>query len=465
MIKIIISVIALLLIAFIISKKTNYFLVTPQFAFVVSFIPSLVMLSLFIDKWTINLDNRTILLIILGAVVFTAVSFSSEKIIQAARAIRFSGINRNTFGIILGEPLISDITLVFFIAAGFIGVAFYLYYVSSFTGAFSISNLSLILMNYRDAYNTENLDMPAVVSVLSMFATCIADYCVYYFFKNRKMLKRFGFKRFLLFLCCIPGVVIPFLSGARGGIINFGMFVFAAVMVNSTREIKIQNKTIRVAIILAVAAIATLRVSAIFMGRNIDVDAIDYIGMYLPAPIRNLDYIIRTEEIGMFSGFGDSANRTFAKLLSFLSFRFGFDFSQATEVRRTLMVNGYFTGNMYTVYYNLLHDAGFVGSLLLLAVTAFLCQIFFVAVKIKIEGREARYTGGIAYTLVYSYLFLSFFNENFFYNVFTNYFLRQIIFFMLIDWFVRKTKVTSKYLEGNQAILNVLVKAGLCKYQ
>ena len=42
--KIIITVISLLLIAFVISKKTKYFVVTPQFAFVVSFIPSLIML-------------------------------------------------------------------------------------------------------------------------------------------------------------------------------------------------------------------------------------------------------------------------------------------------------------------------------------------------------------------------------------------------------------------------------------
>ena len=450
MIKIIVAVISLLIIVFIISRKTKYFVVTPQFAYVVSFIPSLVMLSLFIEKWRIDLDNRTILLIIFGAVVFTVVSFASEKIIKNVRITISGSAKRNTSTIVLEEPLIKNSTLVIFIVAGLIGVVSYLYYVASFTGGFSLSNISLILMNYRNAYNTENLDMPALVSILSMIATCIADYCVYYYCKNRLLLKGLGTKKFLLFLCWIPGVIIPLLSGARGGVINFGMFVFAAAIINSTRELTVQKKTIRIAIVVAIVAVATLRVGGIFMGRDIEVDAIDYIGMYLPAPIRNLDYVIQTENIGMFSGFGDSANRTFAKLLNFLSFRFGFEFTQATEVRRTLMVNGYYTGNMYTVYYNLLHDAGFVGSLLLLALTAFLCQMFYAVIRKKVEGRERRYTSGIAYTLVYSYLFLSFFNENFFYNVFTNYFVRQIIFFMLIDWFVRVTKVSSRYTDSDR---------------
>ena len=440
MIKILITVICLILIVYVISKRSRYFLITPQFAFVVSFIPSLVLLSLFVEKWSIDLDYKTMLLIIVGAGVFTGVSFLSESFL---RKYRIKGVfaDYHISNIKTEERLVENSTIVLFIIAGSIGVAAYLVYVASFSKSFSISDISTVLRNYRDAYNENDLDMPAFVSVTSMVATCISYYCVFYFFKHRKSLSGHGIKILLLFISCIPGVIIPFLSGARGGLINYGIYVFSAVLINSTKEKKIQRKTITIAIILAIVAVATLRLVGILMGREINDSTIDYIGMYLPAPIRNLDYIIRTENIGLFSGFGDSANRTFSKLLKFLSFRFGLQIAEA-PVRRTLMVNGYFTGNMYTGYYNLLHDAGYIGALLLLALTAFLCQLFYAGVRRQIvEGETCSNTRAIAYTMVYSCMFLSFFNENFFFNVFTNYFLRQIVFFYLIDWFVRKTNV------------------------
>lgn len=443
MFRILITVLALLLIIFIMSKKTRFFLVTPQFAFVVSFIPSLLMLVLFVDKWDVALDDRTMLLIISGAVVFTAVSFITSYFTQRYRLVIRSSASQYAHPEGFNDHLIENYKLIIFILMGLIGVAAYLKYVSSFTGQISLSSFKQVLSNYRDAYNESSLDMPTLVTVTSMMATCIADYCVYYYFKNRKQLKGYGIKKLLLCLCCVPGIMIPLFSGARGGLINFGLFVFAAAFINSIKEVKIQRKTMRIAVILAIVAVATLRLGGIYMGRSIKESAIDYIGMYLPAPIRNLDYIIRTESIGLFTGFGDSANRTFSKLLNYLSFRFGLTINAATG-RKTLMVNGHYTGNMYTVYYNLLHDAGFIGALLLLAVSAFLCQLFFVAIKKKIEGKEKGYTGAIAYTLIYSYLFLSFFNENFFYNVFTNYFLRQVIFFALIDWFVRKVRAQAR---------------------
>ena len=438
MIKILITVIALLLIMLRISGHTRQFIITPQFAFVVSFIPSLATLSIFVDKWNVDLDNRTVALIISGAFVFTEVSFFSEKLI---RKYKIAGPWRNIrHRGIVEINLIRNSTLRLLIFVAFIGVAAYFTYIASFSKRLSVNNIATILMNYRNAYNEESLDMPTFVSITSMASTCIADYCVYYFFTNRRRLHGLRKKKLLLFLCCVPGVLIPLLSGARGGVINFGMFVFAVAIINSTNELQTQRITIRIAILSAVVVVATLRIVGIFMGRAIDVGAVDYMGMYLPAPVRNLDYIIRTEDIGLFSGFGDSANRTFSKLLNFLSFRFGLKITAATG-RRTLMANGHYTGNMYTVYYNLLHDAGFIGALLLLALTAFLCQFFFLAIKRKIQGREGGYTSSIAYALIYSYLFLSFFNENFFYNVFTNYFLRQVIFFMLIDWFVRKIRL------------------------
>ncbi len=451
MLKIAITVISLLLIIFIISKRTRYFLVTPQFAFVVSFIPSLVMLALFVDKWSVDLDNRTVLLIISGAVVFTAVSFLTDRFAGKYRIVGpwSRGVNARAFE--YDEYIIDNVKLILFIIAGFVGVAAYFKYVASFTGSVSLSNIKQVLANYRDAYNESSLDMPALVTLTSMIATCISYYCVYYFFKKRKVLKGHAAKKLLILLCCLPGFIIPLFSGARGGIINYGLFIFAAAIINATKEVKIQRKTIRIAMVLAVIAIATLRIGGIFMGRSIKESAIDYIGMYLPAPIRNLDYIIRTESIGLFTGFGDSANRTFSKLLNYLSFRFGLTINAASG-RKTLMANGHYTGNMYTVYYNLLHDAGFIGALLLLALSAFLCQLFFVAIKRKNEGKEISYTGAIAYTLIYSYMFLSFFNENFYYNVFTNYFVRQVIFFAVIDWFVRRIRFRSRSKEKIPAV-------------
>ena len=438
MVKILITVIALLLIVFVISRRTQYFVITPQFAFTVSFLPALVMLSLFVDKWEVDLDNRTIALIISGAVVFTAVSFLSERLFR--RRITIGPARKETYRgpLLYQERTVENVKLLLFLCIGFFGVGVYLMYVASFSGGFSLGNISGILSRYRDIYNEESPDMPTFVSVASMISTCIADYCVFYFFRNRAQLKGKSIKKILLVLCCVPGLMIPVLSGARGGIINFGIFVFATAIITSAKEIKLQRKTIKLAIVMAVLAVASLRVVGVMMGRDIGENAIDYIGMYLSAPIKNLDYTIQTESIGLFSGFG-TGNRTFGKLLTFLSFRFGLQFTPVDE-RSFRMFNGHNTGNMYTVYYNLVHDAGFIGALLMIALTAFLCQIFYAAMKRMLQEKRAGNTVTLVYCLVYSCLFLSFFNETFFFTVVTNYFLRQVIVFLLLDWFVRRIR-------------------------
>lgn len=438
---IITTVVSLLIIVFIISRSNPYFVISPQFAFTVSFIPSMILLSLFVDKWNLDLDNRTIALIIVGPAVFAFFSFISKKLTTKVRIKVFRSINRDDSRVFQHNisKVISYNKLVIFTIFGLIGMALTLGYIVSFTGSFG-GGISLLLRNYRDAYNTESLDMPAIISVASMFATCISYYCVYYYFNNNKVLQGDRIRKILLILNWSPGFIIPLLSGARGGVISYGIYIFAAIFINSAKEIKVQRKAMRIAIIIAIVAVVSLRGIGNFMGRAIQTNVVDYIGMYLSGPIWNLNYTIKTEDIGLFTGFGDNVSYTFAKLLNYLSFRFGIGDSVSFS-RSTHMINGLYTGNMYTVYYNLIHDAGYIGSMFLLALTAFLCQLFYSAIRKKLSGHETTYTASIAYTLVYSNLYLSFFNENFFYNVFTNYFLREIIFLMIIDWFVRRVRL------------------------
>lgn len=429
-----------LFIAYKISKKE---LIPPEVVYILGFIPSAVFLIPFYNKWNVSLSISTLIVIIGGGLLF---------IIASRITLLFDGRNRKkrwnkvkiANGFVIGKKIdttnfcIKKWKLMLCILFELVTIFLLFMHVRNVGGGASLSSM---FFNYRIASTESYVAIPTLTQA-SRVASIAIGYVSLFVLLNKLLLRQF--KRTSTFLLCVAvilGIVTTLMLANRGDTIKL---IFAGVVQYLIISIRINNNRLpwKKLFRIGIGGIIFLLLFQQFgklVGRTfLSFNIIDYIGIYLSAPIKNLDTYLNSKEFLWFNPVGIEKSQTLISITNFLAVKFNLPIyhSQYTEFGYQFVGN-YELGNCYTSYAAYLYDFGYMGIVIYTSVMALISQLIYISAKrgLKNIDKDAIPISLIIYCILFFEIFFSFFSYTFYQNVFHIGFIRQILFMYLFKWF------------------------------
>lgn len=413
-------------------------LTSPQVLSAFSFIPSLIFLIFYANKWEADLNELTITLIILNPFVFFVFAFVS-KFFYVKKVIKKRCVNR--------IDNIHSANVLFMTFIEIISLFLLLRYAISFVGSFS--NLSALLMSYRYKSDyVQQADLPAVTSLFRL-VTVYSGYlwgyliCINIIEKKQKNSK-------LYIINFLLSIVASLCSGARGTSVMLLISFLIQYLLLSSRKTKLEEKNSefiaqnkkKIFVLFAGLLILATQFDkfANLLGRDTsDFTGMYYLAVYLSAPIKNLDSFLIEGCNGFVKNIWDT--HTLSQLAGYIGPKY-FNKYPESFIYPFKEVNGVNLGNVATAYANMYYDGGLIFFVLFSAIMAFFCIIVYR----KSMESYSNYVKEInVYIIAYSImafgvLFNFFANE--FYNSVANIdFIRGVIVIIAIKFFLERVKI------------------------
>ncbi len=428
----------LLIFAYFINKKE---LVAPGVIFASSFFIASLFALANVKKWSLDLDYRTFLVIVLGVLEFISIS----GVINLLQPINYK-ISRSN-DIIEDDVLVVNKKRTFIYILIFIelfNIWMMIKYIKSASG---LSNLSMALNYLREESFLENSSvtkMPWLTAFGSNFNMSVGlffEYILAQSFFNKKIFS------WPIVIVTALGILTPFLNSSRGVsiflIISFLIDIYFASVKYKVNTRHSNWKYIIVVIIIGIIVLSLLQWSASLLGRNVEnFTPFDYVSNYIGAQIKNLDIFIRTIDFPVKEDiFG---KQTFYATLPTLSKILGLNIGAYKLDLPFQVINGNSLGNVYTTFYPWLYDFGYIGVVILTGVMAIISQLIFNIARIK--RKVSLSLSQIIYSYIGSFIALSFFSNKFFESINTNFIYTVLICYLLKVLYVNKYKfLTEKY--------------------
>lgn len=338
--------------------------------------------------------------IVYQLIVFGVLSFSLGSLI--GDKIFIKNQKKITYNVLNVEVLSSRVMIL--IAIQVVFIFFYLQHVLEYTG---ISNLFSAIGNYYESNKIEKIELNRILSIYSIFNTSITYLLIYYAVvlkvsnKKNNVLKKLTISIFL-------GFLYAYLSGTRTEMFMFiigGLIMF--ILVNNAMGKKIQfNMTnIKKGSVILVILIFVFNMLSILQGRTIEGMTINEVfSTYLGAPIKNLDLFV-SEVIREPKYFGET---TFSYTYDIFNLR-----HNVRELTMYRFIEGKGLGNVYTTFAPMYYDFGVYGTIILMSVLGFICQVVYNNIwrtsnKVKANFRV------IIYSFISFSIIFSFFSNKFF---------------------------------------------------
>jgi hypothetical protein len=414
-------------------------LLTPQFAYTVSFVGAVGLSIPYIKDWDLELSIKTFGIICGGGILFTFASKVTDLIISNFTGSRLSPniiatynyIHINRWKLLLYAML--QIFLVIYIFT----------FMQNYAGGTDITS---VIFNYymREdrAYGT-----PTIISFLRGMSYAAVYFWIYLLIHS--ILFKYKTHRLLLILNIILGLALSMMTGSRGGAIQtlasaIPMYYFLNAYKNHW-QFKISFKTVIKLVILILIILLTFPTIGKFVGRGEAGGDSDlyYVAVYIAAPIKNLDLLIRR-------GIYEIYQRPFLTIRGIAEYIFIMVTGNPLYVESKNIVifpfnevNGKFLGNVATVYANYLFDGRFIGIIFYTILMAILCQFSFhyaISGKTKIYARKIS-MGIILYAIIFVHILFSFFSSRFYENLFNEQFLKQLLYWFILYNYIFRLKV------------------------
>ena len=181
-----------------------------------------------------------------------------------------------------------------------------------------------------------------------------------------------------------------------------------------------------------------MMVLLLIMGRGNNLDAFEYLFIYAGAPIVNLDTFIKTNKIPLLHGVGQEkllGAQTFKGIYQYASKWLHLNISIPSGGGFAYSNNGVEIGNVYTIFYKLLYDFGWIGCFILIAVMA----MYYVKTYNRIVRRKSNKIVDMR-VLLYAYLFndlvMSAFSARFYETTCNSWLIRFLPVVFLLDYVV-----------------------------
>ncbi len=414
-------------------------LLTPQFGYALCFIPSILFSFLWVDRWDLDLDVTTIVVLTGGAALFffasIVVSIAIATVAPAKESVTETPALTSIRRILFPQDQkirISDLRLAIF---ALIQLATLVLLVRFITHYAHTSSISAALYQYRVETAIENKasGMPGYLINLRYLSTSsgyIWGYVLCYNFPFK------GDKKsnvLLLVSNLLLSVGNSLMTGSRTSAVLTlaAMFIQMYFITGKRRAWKrlISPKTMVKLAVLGAGLVGLFVLSISLMGRkdSSEVDLMSYFSVYLSAEIKNLDDFVRKGHFGT----DWSHKQTLIYAINYIAPHIG-----KPELVHELdvpfkQIHGLPLGNVATIFYSYLYDAGYKGVAIYTILMAVITQIMFIVAERSKCNKKIDFFV-VLYSYVYTTILLSFFSCKFYESVFNIVFIKMILFWIII---------------------------------
>lgn len=414
---------------------------SPGFIFATGFCFSSLWACMYAKEWQLGLHGNTFAVITGGVFEFIFVSSLvhslyyrrgkayKNPVYEGETVIRIAGWKLNLF--IAFEAVIIVWYIVFLLKRG------------SYAG-----NLTESIYGLRNERIEGEMaqSMPAILQSANYILISAGYWFGFVLVNNYSAEKKINWRATL-----ITGLAFAFtlIEGGRNNSINIllGIFVFGALLRKKKTGFRdrLRLKTMVKIGLLASVSMYMMVYFAKALGRKLLFTPMYYLAIYCGADIKNLDIFLNsTWHAPRYFG-----EQTFVNLVKAFGRLFIQDFDQYYAINPYQKANGYYLANVYTTFKAFIHDFGYAGMIVLVAVMAVICQVVY---EKALETRTGNHPG--FFVLMYGFLFntilFSFFSNKFYENLFSLRFARYAVFWFLFSLFfcrirfVRKDAVSGK---------------------
>lgn len=405
---------------------TNFDFISPCNIFLETYFIACFFAILNIDKWSFEMHANTFGILLGGLIIFICVSYIMQpKLDNKVSNITEIVIKRKRVNAII----IFDIVLIILIYLTIYRVA------SSEASIFDFPNT---ISNYRN-YSVRNpmYSLPSYI----VYGSKISEVCCYIFifaFFNNVAANK---KNTYFFIPIILELIRNFETGARMGMVNIviaiavAAFVFLYKRNNLNSKVRIALKYIFISILLFFLFYYIAKI----LGRSFNLSIMDYLSIYIGAPLKLLDMYLQDPHT-LNNMWGEEtfyfANRFLGK---YGLVNISYDYSVHLEFR---YINGHRLGNVYTAYRRWINDFGIVGFIL--GQIGF--SIFHNWLYKKISNLQEK-NGRLAvlYLFFSNTLFLHFFDDRLYRNVFCTAFVIYILLIHFLYMYLVENRIKIVY--------------------
>lgn len=422
-------------------------LISPPVMFVSPFVVALICASIYQGEWDLDMYFDTFLVLLCGCTVFVFFCFIihntlGKKIRKKASSYRKK--NELIFELQKKPIVVKKWKIIAIIMVQFFSIMIVISSMRNVLSQYGVGgSLSLLMYYYREYHMFSDYDVQisGLASNLRLFSIASSYICIYIMCQNYILKK--AKPDFLIIVSIILGFANSVILGARGEAIQLIlaiiiMFYFLQRKFNNWHP-NIKFRQIILVGIILVAIMAGFKASGDLLGRQAVIkystNAVDEVAKYLGAEIKNLDIFIRnpvkTDQI--------IGSQTFGNFLSWIDTKLdlGWDIKQVLPFNK---VNGISLGNVYTVFYSYIYDFGYFGIFWTNAIAAILSQIIY-EYAVKERKKDVFNLRIILNSYILFLVAFSFFGERFFNNILCIAFIKYIIVWKVIIWFLMKFNI------------------------
>ncbi|MCG0678635.1 oligosaccharide repeat unit polymerase [Lactiplantibacillus plantarum] len=416
-------------------RASEHVLVAPSVIFAGSFCLSSFWALMYAGKWNLDLHMNTFLVILLGTLEFSLIAYvfhvfyPKRSLPDFEENVEVNSVNINTWKIIvivLFEIAVMVLTLKAvrnIVPDGSISQAIYAYRSQVIDPVKSLSLKSL----------------PRIVVLSRAFTDAIGYFFAYLSVKDLILMKKFNIKYIFPFIFAMANGLM---LGSRGStmmlLLSALIYSYCLFMKKNKWNGSRNSRIMLIAFAIFVVIAVSFQSLASLLGRNVSqFSGGDYLAIYLGAEIKNLDTFLQSNIMPVQHGI--IGGQTFINLNSTFSKVFGLRDSKYSLNLPFLTVNGYSLGNVYTAFYSYIVDFGYVGVPILVGIMSIISQFSFEKMRrFSVEGSvplSVLIYGRIATALVFV-----FFSNKFYEDIFTLTFIRMIVFWVILNWFLFGSK-------------------------
>ena len=399
--------------------------ITPTSVFCGGFLASCCSAIYFQKKWGFEMNGLTASVIILGILAFLWGASLAKR--RFKYATNDSSIELMSFDI--SNKILIGI-LLFQIVAYYMQIS----YIKRYTGIDNIFLASAYYDQLSKYGDTSDFVYPSWTARFLTFSKMFSFFIQYWLARSISFCTSIKKNtKYLLWINFIVSAFACLITGSRGSMIDF-VLVFVLMVIFMTKSDIVRRgipyRKLFLLISIVILGLFLFQNMAVWMGREgaRNINATDYIGMYLGAQIPLLNQALQnpffTKEWGRL---------TFGALL----------YPELPSLYNDLFpmgdIHGYPLGNVYTIFASLYYDFGLFGTLLYLFVLSFILQYLYDYYSVY----SGKYQNSL-FPILFFYFFIEYetlvfaFFSNRTSMIFNNNVLRMIIYMMICIPFLKK---------------------------
>lgn len=433
-----IFVLSIVLLSFVLSKGSLF---SPQILFALGFLLSAGYAFFYVQEMQLSFSADTMLVLFLGIFLFFAISLVCQRNDRYEKTYYFdTGTLEGLESEIRGKAInVEYWKQIVFLALNCAAILLFIRYLMIFSHKSSISEAMWYFDNAKK-FTDVNVDVPALVSLLRMTSSAIAYICIYLL--SHQLIYGYYSNRIFIYINIFTSGVCSALTGSRGGILEYGFaFVVMCYFIFKRKyrwKKRIPPRVVALIIISIVMIIPVFYMSAFIMGRGKQTDVFHYLCIYLSGSLKNLDIFIRK---GIF-GADISESQTLVNLRLTILPQLGLSGWDTKLNLPFNNINGFSTGNVYTIFYMFMYDGGYFALFVYLIAMALIASALYLFV---IKNRYDKFYDSINIPLIiyiqigYAVLF-SFFSDKFYELILDLGFWRKNIIIIILVWFCLRFK-------------------------